>query len=138
MISRDDLLALAGKRFEAVGGGNIDTVMAGLVDEPVYDLYPMGLRLSGHDNVRRHYEYYFQHVVPQMVGFESHATLFGDDSVGVELTISWQPEGGSVQSGRIFVVQPVEGDKFTGERAYGDEALLRWMFAGAALEPISA
>ena len=129
MISKDELLALTGKRFDAVGRGDVKGALAVLVDDPIFDLYPAGLRLRGRENVRRHYEHYFKHVAPAIVGAEQIATYFA---------MSWRAENGAVQASRMLVVTPVEGDKFTGERVYTDERLIRWMFAGGTLEPIEA
>ena len=138
MISKDELLALTGKRFDAVGRGDVKGALAVLVDDPIFDLYPAGLRLRGRENVRRHYEHYFKHVAPAIVGAEQIATYFADDAIGFEFTMSWRAENGAVQASRMLVVTPVEGDKFTGERVYTDERLIRWMFAGGTLEPIEA
>ena len=141
MISNHELQALAGRRFEAVGRGDLDGVMSGLVDEPRFDLYPVGLRLSGQENVRRHYDHFFRHVAPAIVASDHLATFFADDAIGFEFRISWQPETGAIQSSRMLVIMPVEGDRFTGERVYGEERLFRWMFGGPIwpiLKPITA
>lgn len=138
MISKDELLALTAKRFDAVSRGDIEGALAVLVDNPCFDLYPVGLRVSGRENVRRHYEHYFKHVAPAILGAEQVATYFTDDAIAFEFTMSWRAEDGAVQASRMLVVTPVQGDKFTGERVYTDERLVRWMFAGGTFEPIKA
>ena len=57
-----------GRRVAAVQSGNIDAVMASLVDEPVFDFFPLGLRLSGQDDVRRYYGHFLTEVITRSQG----------------------------------------------------------------------
>ena len=38
--------------------------MGTLDDNPLYELYPVGLKMAGRDMARRYYEHFFAHVAP--------------------------------------------------------------------------
>lgn len=125
-LSKDELLSLAARRFEVVGGKDLAGTMGILVDEPVFELFPANLRLSGQDNVRRYYRNFFDAV--DGISGEVIGTYVADNAVCLELKMLYRGIGGEVESFRLIAVQPVEGGRFTGERLYGDERLFRLMF----------
>jgi len=126
-MNSDHILALAAKRFVAVDHGDVDACMSLLVDEPVFDLYPVGLRLSGQDNVRNYYSWFLAHGA-KLFMYDHVALYHGDDSISFELDIRYTPQDGEAETYRLLAIMSVEGDRFTGERLFGDERLFKVMF----------
>jgi hypothetical protein len=123
-IPQDHLLAVTGRRVAAVQSGDLEAVMAALVDEPVFDFYPLGLRLAGSADVRRYYERFLSDVIPRSQGSLVGAYV-GSAEVAFEfVTEVADPERG-VETFRILAVQPVVGDRVAGERLYCPERYVR-------------
>ena len=120
----DHLLAVAQRRVAAVESGDVDAVMAVLVDEPVLDFYPVGLRLSGHEDVRRYYGHFMTDVIPRSTGCLV-ASFVGQSEVAFEFITSVSDGAGGVESFRILAIQPVDGDRVAGERLYASERYVR-------------
>lgn len=127
--SREKLMALSMRRFQAVGSGDVDASMSVLIEEPVFELYPVGLKLSGNANVRRYYAHFFETAAP-LIRFEPVETFFSETAIALELAIHYTPAAGATEPYRLLAIQPLQGDHFTGERLYGDERLFRIMFGG--------
>ncbi len=136
-MTKNDLLALATRRFKAVESANVDESMSVLIDDPVFDLFPIGLRLSGQENVRNYYSYFFDHAKHD---FHSKPidVFYADAAIGFELDITHAPSVGEPVIYRLFAIMPVEGDRFTGERLFGDERLFRLMFGGPTWSRLTA
>lgn len=132
--SRERLLELATRRFEVVGAGDVDGAMSVLAPEPVFELRPVGLQLRGRDNVRRYYEYMCAH--GSASGFTLVDLYFADAAVAYELHLEYGSE-----TFRLMAVMPTDGNRFAGERLFGDERLFRIMFGGpiwSLLTPLGA
>lgn len=127
LLTKNELLSLSARRFQAVGSKDLEATMAILVDEPVFEIFPANLRLSGQANVRRYYANYFA-VASDRIGGEVVDAFVSDNSVCLEMKMRYETAPGKVEHFRIIAVQPVEGERFTGERLYGDERLFRLMF----------
>ena len=136
MTTRSEhLLAVTGRRIAAVQSGDVDAVMAALVDDPVFDLWPIGLRLQGRANVRRYYERFLSDAMPPSTG-RLVGTYVGTDEVAYEFAITTlDGEGGPVESFRILAVQPVVGDRVAGERLFGSDRYMR-LIVGDELWPL--
>jgi hypothetical protein len=135
-VKKDQLAALAAKRFEVVGSGDIDATMSILVDDPVFELYPVGLQLAGQADVRRYYEHLFQ---SPKVRAEHLGTLFADNAIAFELKLTHQPPSGDAEPFRLLAIMEMMDGRFTGERLYGDERLFRILFGGpiwSLLKPV--
>ena len=129
-----DVLATALRRVAAVQSGDIEAVMAALVDEPVFDLLPMGLRLAGSELIRRYYRRFLGEVMPRTSG--THVgTYVGAAEVAFEFVTSYTDDSGAVETFRILAVQPVVGDRVAGERLYCSEGYAR-LIVGEELWPL--
>lgn len=126
-LSMEELRALAARRFAAVGSGDIEATMALLVDEPVFDLHPVGLRLEGQSAVRLYYARFFA-VCHGTLSAEPLATYFADDAIVCELALTHQPPSGPREPYQLLAIMETEAGRFKGERLYGDERLFRIMF----------
>ena len=132
--SQDHLLAVTGRRVAAVQSGDLEAVMAALVDQPVFDFYPLGLRLAGAADVRRYYERFLADVIPRSQG-SLVATFVGTDAVAFEFITEVDDPDRGVESFRILAVQPVLGDRVVGERLFCPERYVR-VIVGDELWPL--
>jgi hypothetical protein len=121
------LLAVTGRRVAAVQSGDLEAVMAALVDEPVFDFFPLGRRMAGADVVRRYYERFLSEIIPRSQG-ALVGTYVGSDEVAFEFvtTVTGLPGAGTF---RLLAVQPVAGDRVVGERLFCPEAYVRLIVA---------
>ena len=127
VYSKDELLALSMQRFAAVSSGDLDATMAVLVDEPVFELHPAGLQLSGHADVLQYYKQFLASAGHAISG-DIIDTFVSDSAVCLELRMTHGADDDTPEYFRMIAVQPVENGRFTGERLYGDERLFRLMF----------
>jgi hypothetical protein len=122
--SAEHLLAVTGRRVAAVQSGDLEAVMASLVDDPVFDFYPLGLRLAGPKPVRRYYERFLADVIPHSSG-SLLATFVGENEVAFEFHSVVTLPGGEPEAFRLLAVQPVVGDRVAGERLFASERYFR-------------
>ena len=63
-----ELTAIAHRHAAAEADGNLAATLATLEPDPVYELYPVGLRMTGLPLARRYYEHFFARTAPRIVG----------------------------------------------------------------------
>ena len=137
--NRDRMLELGRHHAEVETRGDIDATMATLIDEPVYEFYPAGLRLTGSAGVRRYYE----HLCREFIG-HVEATLIdewlSEGALAQEYDVALDRDGVREVHRVIGVLVHAEGtDKMLGERIYASDRCLRLMVGDALfdeLEPI--
>lgn len=135
----EKLQALAMERFEKGGRGSVDAAISVLVDEPVFELFPVGLKLVGKENTRLYYDNFYKTTAPR-ISAELIDMFYSNSAVSLELKIFYAHPGGDKEEFRLLAIQALEGDKFTGERLYGDTRLFELMFGGpiwSLLTPIN-
>ncbi len=137
-FAQSDLVKNALRHSEAEAGFDMAGTMATLEDNPVYDLMPIGLRMTGMDRARRYYEHYFANVAPRIVHFALVAEWIGKDGVNQEYDVTYRHDDGTTKIYRILGILTFGKTKMTGERVYAQDELLRIMFAPVwdELEPI--
>jgi hypothetical protein len=60
------VLAVGTNHAQVETAGDLDSTMATLVPDPVYEFFPVGLRMRGTDAVRRYYEHLMAHFLPKV------------------------------------------------------------------------
>lgn len=126
----DNLVELAQRRYEVVSKGDIDAIMALLCDDPVFELYPIGLKLAGKENVRRYYHHFCETVTPQLEATPVGSPFLSSSAIGFEMDMVRQGANSVREEFRVLALMNAEGGKFTGERLYASEGLFRLMFGG--------
>jgi hypothetical protein len=126
---RDRLVEVAHAHSKAEAEGDLETTMATLEDDCVYELQPVGLLLPGIDVARRYYEYFFSDFAPFIAGFEMRGEWLAPDGLGQEYTL-WTRTGeeDTLERHEIIGVLTFGTTKLSGERLYASERLLRRMF----------
>ncbi len=116
--------ALGYRHAEVETDCRMEETMATLVERPVYDFLPVGLRLEGADAVRAYYAHLFEHFLPHVESTD----LVGewvDESALVQEYVVHLGVDGVVERHRIIGILYVEGTLLGGERIWGNEAALR-------------
>ena len=102
----------------------LDATMDTVAPEPVYELWPRGLRIAGRDAVADFYRRQMDAFIPRIVGGERHSAAFGERVVVFEDSVEISREDGPPLKLRITSV--VEYDEASGllqgERLYLDDA----------------
>jgi hypothetical protein len=124
-----DLLAVAQAHAQAEAEDDLDTVLATLEDDPVYELQPVGRVLKGLDLAKRYYDHFFTTFRPLVADYAMRGEWLNDDGLLQEYTI-WTStgEGGAVERHEVIGILTFGTTKLSGERVYGTERLLRLMF----------
>jgi hypothetical protein len=128
MATRDELVAVGLKHAAAEGEGDLETTMATLDANPVYELQPMGRQLVGRDNARRYYEYFFAEFMPTIENFALRAEWINDDGIAQEYSMWVRGADGRVDRHDIIGILTFGTELLSGERLYGTEQLFRLMF----------
>jgi hypothetical protein len=80
--------------------GDIDGTMATLVEDPVYELLPIGLAMRGREQVLRYYENLIGKFIPMTVGYELLEEWVNETSVCQEYRIEVEVGSGSMAFGK--------------------------------------
>jgi hypothetical protein len=138
-FSQSDLVKTALRHAEAEGAFDMAGTLATLEAEPVYDLYPLALRMVGMDRAHRYYAHYFAEVAPRIVHFSLIAEWINENGVCQEYDVTYRHDSGP-RVHRILGILTFGKTLLSGERIYADEEMLRIMFAPIwnELEAISA
>lgn len=120
--------------------GDLEGTLATLVDDPVYELHPIGLKMTGKALVRLYYEHFFSEVRPHIADYEFHGYCFGETSLNTETTIRWRLDDGKLRDFRVMTVLPYAEGGISGERIYADDDFFRLLFGPffSGLQPIAA
>ena len=73
-LSTEELVAIAHAHAEVEAVDDLETTMATLDEDPVFELQPRGVAFRSRDAARVYYEYFFETAKPMISGFE---LLFG-------------------------------------------------------------
>jgi len=124
-----ELTAIAHRHAAAEADGDLAATLATLEAEPVYELYPIGLRMTGLPLARRYYSHFFAEVVPRIAGYEMLGEWVNELGVLQEYRVAIRHEAGQVRDFRIIGLLKFGDTALTGERLYADTELLRILFA---------
>ena len=130
---------IALQHVQAEDAGDVDATLATLQDDAVYELYPVGLRMSGKECIRRYYEYFFAHVRHRCVAYTTHASWSGPTGLCLEFTITWRYDDGTLRDFRNLTILPYGSTGLLGERLYADFEFYRLIFGPllAEMQPIA-
>ena len=123
-----DLVGIAHRHAAAEAEGDLAATLATLESEPVYELYPVGLRMTGLQLARRYYEHFFASVAPRIVGHEMLGEWVNELGVLQEYRVAVRCDDGRVRDFRIMGLLKFGASALAGERLYADTELLRILF----------
>lgn len=118
---------------------DLEGTLATLIDDPVYELHPIGLKMRGRALVRRYYEHFFAEARRHVIDYVVHGNCYGATAMTVEVTVSWRYDDGSVRDFRNLTVLPYGEGGITGERMYAEDDFFIGLFGPilGELEPIA-
>ena len=128
----ESMYALGMRHATAEAEGDLEATMATLVDEPVYEFWPMGKRMVGTDAVLRYYEHLVSDFMPAQIGYEMIAETVSADALSQEYVIELHGEDGKPETHRVLGVLYAANDGsglMGGERIWGSDAFL-WRMIG--------
>ena len=126
--SLDALTRIALQHAKAEGEGDLAGTLATLEADPVYELYPVGLKLRGMSGARRYYEYFFAAVAPRIAGYQLISESVGPVGVVQEYDLDISIGTAPLRRYRILGILTFGTEALSGERLYADTALLEFMF----------
>lgn len=112
---------------------DLEAVMATLVDNPVFELPAVGLRLEGQDAIREMYRRFLGAGDKLNIWADRRVHAISDNELVREAFVYFDTPEGRV-TGQYCVVLTFEGDKLVGERFYMDSSFAEVM--GEALGDI--
>ena len=125
----DSMYALGMRHATAEAAGDLDGTMATLVENPVYEFWPMGRKMVGRDAVRRYYEHLVDDYMPAQLGFEMVCETVSPEALSQEYVVR-VPGPNGPEAHRVLGVLYAADDGsglMGGERIWGSEAFLRRM-----------
>jgi hypothetical protein len=120
-------LAMALAHAAAEGSGDMDTTLATLCDDPVYEFQPVGRVFRGKDTARRYYEHFFAHFSPLTENFTIRGEWSTPEGLGQEYTVWLRLPDGTRERHEIIGILLFGPSGLAGERVYASERLLRLM-----------
>ncbi len=107
---------------------DMEATLGTLIDEPVYELHPIGLRVRGKPLVRRYYRHFFEEARRHVIDYVVHGYCYGETSMTVEVTVTWRYDDGRVRNFLNLTVLPYAEGGITGERMYAEDEFFRCLF----------
>lgn len=105
---------------------DLEGVLATLVEDPVYEIYPAHLKLQGKENVRAFYREHFDSFFPLIASFQLINEWWTPESACMEYDL-FLKEPYATKPYRILVVLTAKNNLLLGERFYVSEELAQIM-----------
>jgi len=125
-MTNDKMRKLVQKHMECETNLDLEGVLETLVDHPVYEFYPLRLKLEGKENIRKFYREHFDDFFPKIKSHKLINEWWGPETVCMEYDL-WLNEPALDRAHRILVVLTAKGLLLNGERFYAEEELVRLM-----------
>lgn len=123
------LLQAARDHNDAEAALDTDATVATMEGEPIYDLWPIGLRLTGRDFTKKYYEYYAQEYAKNILEYKLIGEWVGSAGLLQEYAIKMRHLDNSIEDYSVACVLTFGTNLLTGERIYADEKFLKALFA---------
>ena len=136
------VLALCREHAFAEAAEDMDRVLATMVAEPVFEFYPMKMKIVGRTNIERFYREQYTLFSPLVVGYQVLSEWTNECAALQEYWIDVTDDTAPSGTTRYFVMSMMPGDDesglLTGERLYCDDGFVRALLGPlyACLEPI--
>lgn len=134
----EDMAELGTRHSTLEAEGKLEPLLATLVDDPVYEFHPVGLRMQGGSTVKRFYTQFCERFLPLRAGFELIDEWVNEDSVAQEYDVHLRVDG-VVETHRVLGVLYRKGELLGGERVFASERFIQLMTGELfdELEPIA-
>jgi hypothetical protein len=135
----EDMAELGTRHSTLEAEGQLEPLLATLVDDPVYEFHPIGLRMQGGPTVKRFYTQFCERFLPLRAGFELIDEWVNEDSVAQEYDVHLRVDG-VVETHRVLGVLYRSGELLGGERVFASVRFIQLMTGELfdELEPITS
>ena len=124
----DDMRNLGEKHARLEAENDLEGVMATLVEEPVFEFWPIGRRARGRAQVRRYYEHLLNEFVPKQVGYTLGEEWVSEKSLSQEYAMQVRRDDGEIATYHVIgILWSHQGELMGGERIWGSDECLRAM-----------
>jgi len=124
MATREELVTVAMAHAAAEAEGDMETTMATLEDDCVYEFQPARRVFRGKDMARRYYEYFFNNTNMTIDSYDLRNEWITDDGVGQEYVIEVTLADGTRRTFNIVGILTFGKEKLSGERLYASDEFL--------------
>lgn len=124
--SAEQMHALGTRHAELEAFGDLDAVMETVVEDPVYEFWPVGLRARGQQAIRRYYRHLIDEFMPRQLGFTLIDEWTSEKSLAQEYSIRMKDGTGATEYSVIGILFERDG-LIGGERIWASEECLRAM-----------
>jgi hypothetical protein len=127
-LTTEQLIDMAHAHAQAEAEDDIETTMATLQDDPVYELQPMGVAFRGRAAAQMYYDHFFKNVKPLIAGYDLRGEWANDQGVAQEYVIHFRLADGTEESHPVMAVLTFGTAALSGERLYASERLMQLLF----------
>ena len=125
--TEQDMRRLGEKHAHLEAQNDLEGVMATLVEEPVFEFWPIGRRARGRDQVRRYYEHLLNEFVPTQLGYTLGEEWCTEKSLTQEYAMQVRRPDGEAVTYHVIGILWSQGELMGGERIWGSDECLRAM-----------
>lgn len=119
--------ALVQKHIEMETNVDVEGTLETLVDHPIYEFYPLRLKLTGKENIRQFYREHFDTFFPKIQSNEQINAWWGPHTACLEYDLYFKPPLNPNRAYRIMIVLTEKEGLLLGERFFAEEELIRLM-----------
>lgn len=123
-----EFAAIAERHSRAEAEDDLETTLATLDPEPVYELQPVGRRLVGREKTERYYRWFFENFKPRVVDYTMRIGATNEKGVIHEFDIRVRNDDGTIEQHALAGILLFGDEKLSGERVWGGERILRMIF----------
>jgi len=120
------MLELGTRHARLEAEGKLDLVMETLVDDPVYEFWPIGLRMRGRDQVLRYYEHLIGTFYGEQRSYRLIEEWLSERSLAQEYEMVVRFDEG-FETHRVIGILFAQDGLLGGERVWGSKAVLKKM-----------
>ncbi len=135
-----DMYTLGTTHARLEAKGDLAGTLATLVADPVYELWPIGLRMQGTAQVTAYYEHLLGRFVPMTVGYTLLDEWVNENSVTQEYDIEVEVDAAR-EKHRVIGILYRDPDSdvalLRGERVFASERCLRLMAGDALIDALA-
>ena len=126
-MTEERMRVLVQKHIDMETNVDVEGTLATLVDHPVYEFYPLRLKLVGKENIRRFYREHFNTFFPKLQSNEQINAWYGTHTACLEYVLYFKPPLDPKRAYRIAIVLTEKDSLLLGERFFAEEELVRLM-----------
>jgi len=130
-LTTQEFVQIAHAHAAAEARDDLETTLATLEADPVYELLPMGLAFRGRDATRTYYEHFFTTVKSMVVGYELRNEWVNDRGLAQEYRIDFRGADGTVERHPVLGILMFGETALSGERIYASDRLLELLIGPA-------